>query len=86
MNDGKPFTDDYLKEGAQPFFANNDYNQPNRDPRLYETMLVNGARYGDHAAEIGLVVVRILVTHAWKQDRELPASVVISFLKKAREV
>ena len=52
MNDGKPFTDDYLKEGAQPFFANNDYNQPNRDPRLYETMLVNGARYGDHAAEM----------------------------------
>ena len=52
MNDGKPFTDDYLKEGAQPFFYNNDYNQPNRDPRLYETMLVNGARYGDHAAEM----------------------------------
>ena len=32
----------------------------------------------------GLVVVRILVTHAWKQDRELPASVVISFFKEGK--
>lgn len=52
MSDGKPFTDDYLADGAEPFFADNDYNQPNRDPRLYETILVNGARYGDHAAEM----------------------------------
>ena len=52
MSDGKPFTDDYLKDGAHPFFDGNDYDRPNRDPRLYETMLVNGARYGDHAAEL----------------------------------
>ena len=52
MNDGKPFTDEYLKEGAYPFFEKNDYNQPVRDPRLYETILVNGAAYGDHAAEL----------------------------------
>lgn len=52
MSDGKPFTRDLLQDGAHPFFENNDYNQPNRDPRLYETILVNGARYGDHAAEL----------------------------------
>lgn len=52
MSDGKPFTEDYLKDGAQPFFENNDYKRPNRDPRLYETILVNGARFGDHAAEL----------------------------------
>lgn len=52
MADGKPFTDAYLADGSQPFFTNNDFNQPLRDPRLYETMLVNGAAYGDHAAEL----------------------------------
>lgn len=52
MADGKPFTDAYLANGAQPFFENNDYNKPVRDPRLYETILVNGASFGDHAAEL----------------------------------
>lgn len=52
MADGKPFADTSLTDGAQPFFTNNDFNQPLRDPRLYETMLVNGAAYGDHAAEL----------------------------------
>lgn len=52
MSDGTAFSDDSLQDGAQPFFNNNDYNSPNRDPRLYETILVNGARYGDHAAEL----------------------------------
>lgn len=52
MADGTAFSDDLLKDGGQPFFKDNDYNQPNRDPRLYETILVNGARYGDHAAEL----------------------------------
>lgn len=52
MNDGKPFTDSYLQDGAHPFFNMNDNAQPVRDPRLYETMLVNGASYGDHAAEL----------------------------------
>ncbi|MBQ8673019.1 MAG: RagB/SusD family nutrient uptake outer membrane protein [Bacteroides sp.] len=54
MADGKPFTDDYLQDGAHPFFEGNDVNQPVRDPRLYETMLVNGASYGDHTAELWL--------------------------------
>jgi hypothetical protein len=54
MADGKPFTEAYLADGAQPFFENNDYNKPVRDPRLYETMLVNGAAFGDHAAELWL--------------------------------
>lgn len=52
MSDGTPFQDSSLNTGADPFFTDNDYNKPNRDPRLYETMLVNGARYGDHAAEL----------------------------------
>lgn len=52
MADGKPFTDAYLANGAHPFFDKNDYNKPVRDPRLYETMLVNGASFGDHAAEL----------------------------------
>ena len=26
------------------FFEENDYNKPTRDPRLYETILVNGAK------------------------------------------
>ncbi|NDV57364.1 RagB/SusD family nutrient uptake outer membrane protein [Bacteroides sp. 519] len=52
MSDGKPFSDEYLKEGAHPFFNQNDNNQPVRDPRLYETMLVNGASYSDHTAEL----------------------------------
>ena len=52
MSDGTPFTDALLTDGGDPFFTDNDYNKPVRDPRLYETMLVNGASYGDHAAEL----------------------------------
>lgn len=52
MSDGRPFTADYLADGAHPFFTNNDYNNPTRDPRLYETMLVNGMSYDEHAAEL----------------------------------
>lgn len=52
MSDGKPFdSDKLLADGAHPFFTDNDYNKPVRDPRLYETMWVNGDSYGDHAAE-----------------------------------
>ena len=52
MSDGTPFdATNLLKDGANPFFENNDYNKPVRDPRLYETMWVNGDSYGDHAAE-----------------------------------
>ena len=43
-----------VADGAFPFFTDNDYNKPVRDPRLYETMLVNGANFGDHAAELWL--------------------------------
>ncbi|EOS11598.1 RagB/SusD family nutrient uptake outer membrane protein [Phocaeicola sartorii] len=52
MSDGSPFTKQLMVNGAQPFFENNDYNKPIRDPRLYETILVNGAKFGDHAAEL----------------------------------
>lgn len=49
MKDGKPFQ---LDADTNPFYTDNDYNQPIRDPRLYETMLVNGTQFGDHAAEL----------------------------------
>jgi len=52
LADGKPFSWDNKTIAANPFFTNNDYNEPIRDPRLYETMLVNGASFGDHAAEL----------------------------------
>ena len=52
MSDGTAFSEDLLADGANPFFEDNDYNKPVRDPRLYETILVNGAAYGDHAAEL----------------------------------
>ncbi|MDO4163144.1 MAG: RagB/SusD family nutrient uptake outer membrane protein [Bacteroides sp.] len=52
MSDGTPFSEDLLVDGGDPFFTDNDYNKPIRDPRLYETMLVNGAAYGDHSAEL----------------------------------
>ena len=55
MSDGTPFdSNTLLADGAFPFFTDNDYNKPVRDPRLYETMLVNGANFGDHAAELWL--------------------------------
>ena len=53
MSDGTPFdADRLLQDGADPFFENNDHNRPVRDPRLYETMLVNGEYLSDHAAEL----------------------------------
>ncbi len=52
MSDGTPFTEDLLADGGDPFFTDNNNSKPVRDPRLYETMLVNGASYGDHAAEL----------------------------------
>lgn len=54
MSDGKPFTEVYLADGAQPFFENNDRNKPIRDPRLYETILVNGASFDGRGAELWL--------------------------------
>ncbi len=54
MNDGKPFTEAYLADNAQPFFENNDRNKPIRDPRLYETILVNGASFDGRGAELWL--------------------------------
>ncbi len=49
MSNGEPFR---LDATTNPFYTDNDYNQPIRDPRLYETMLVNGTKFGDHAAEL----------------------------------
>ncbi len=49
MSDGNPFR---LDNTTNPFYTDNDYNKPIRDPRLYETMLVNGTQFGDHAAEL----------------------------------
>ena len=34
------------------FFENNDYNKPTRDPRLYETILVNGAKWSGRSVEL----------------------------------
>ena len=34
------------------FFEENDYNKPTRDPRLYETILVNGAKWQGRAVEL----------------------------------
>ncbi len=49
MSNGNPFR---LDNTTNPFYTDNDYNKPIRDPRLYETMLVNGTQFGDHAAEL----------------------------------
>ena len=49
MSKGEPFQ---LNSTTNPFYTDNDYNKPTRDPRLYETMLVNGTQFGDHAAEL----------------------------------
>lgn len=44
MSDGRPFDLDKAIEEKNMFFEGNDYrNAPSRDPRLYETILVNGA-------------------------------------------
>ena len=47
MSNGEPFQ---LNTATDLFYTDNDYNKPIRDPRLYETMLVNGTQFGDHAA------------------------------------
>ena len=49
MSDGNPFR---LDNTTNPIYTDHDYNKPIRDPRLYETMLVNGTQFGDHAAEL----------------------------------
>ena len=49
MSNGEPFQ---LNTATDLFYTDNDYNKPIRDPRLYETMLVNGKQFGDHAAEL----------------------------------
>ena len=49
ISTGEPFR---LNAATNPFYTDNDYNRPTRDPRLYETMLVNGTQFGDHAAEL----------------------------------
>ena len=49
MSNGEPFQ---LNTATDLFYTDNDYNKPIRDPRLYETMLVNGTQFGDHAAEL----------------------------------
>jgi hypothetical protein len=54
LADGTPFSWNNSSVSSNPFFAKNDYNKPVRDPRLYETMLVNGASFGDHAVELWL--------------------------------
>ena len=49
ISNGEPFR---LNAATNPFYTDNDYHRPTRDPRLYETMLVNGTQFGDHAAEL----------------------------------
>ena len=41
MSNGEPFQ---LNTATDLFYTDNDYNKPIRDPRLYETMLVNGTQ------------------------------------------
>ena len=52
MSDGTPF--DFYKAVNENtmFFKDNDNNQPTRDPRLYETILVNGATYSGRQVEL----------------------------------
>lgn len=55
MADGSPFDWNNANIAANPFFENNDdkpYEKPKRDPRLYETMLVNGAKFSGRAVEL----------------------------------
>ena len=42
MATGESFDFDKAVQNNNMFFENNDYNKPTRDPRLYETILVNG--------------------------------------------
>ncbi|MDL2291581.1 RagB/SusD family nutrient uptake outer membrane protein [Bacteroides sp. OttesenSCG-928-F21] len=52
MADGTPFSWDDPETAANPFFTENNYNKPIRDPRLYETIMVNGAKYSGRAIEL----------------------------------
>lgn len=54
MADGRPFSWSDATVAANPFFTDNDYGQPIRDPRLYETILVNGAKFSGRAVELWL--------------------------------
>ena len=54
MADGTPFTWDDSNTASNPFFTDNNYSKPIRDPRLYETILVNGAKYSGRAVELWL--------------------------------
>lgn len=51
MSDGEPFEADYTT-GRDLFFEDNDRNKPIRDPRLYETILVNGATWEGRSCEL----------------------------------
>ncbi len=52
MADGTPFVWPDKNAAGDLFYAKNNDAQPVRDPRLYETMMVNGSRFGDHTAEL----------------------------------
>ncbi|MCD8260884.1 MAG: RagB/SusD family nutrient uptake outer membrane protein, partial [Bacteroides sp.] len=52
LANGEPFSWDDEEVASNHFFTDNDYNQPIRDPRLYETILVNGARYSGRSVEL----------------------------------
>lgn len=52
MSDGTPFNFDKAVAENKMFFEVNDYNKPTRDPRLYETILVNGAKWQGRAVEL----------------------------------
>lgn len=54
MADGTPFNYEASVTANNMFFIDNDYNQPTRDPRLYETILVNGAKYSGRSVELWL--------------------------------
>lgn len=52
MADGTPFSWDNPEHRSYPFFDNK--NKPVRDIRMYETLIVNGDKWGSRTAEIWL--------------------------------
>ena len=52
MSDGAPFDFDKAVEENKMFFVDNDDKQPTRDPRLYETIMVNGATFKGRQVEL----------------------------------
>ncbi|MDY3267055.1 MAG: RagB/SusD family nutrient uptake outer membrane protein [Phocaeicola sp.] len=52
MADGTPFDFNKTVADNTVFFEENDYNRPTRDPRLYETILVNGAKWSGRSVEL----------------------------------